>query len=114
MASEVKTMPEKIEILSEKQLSEEMGLSRETMRMIRIMGVPGQSHTHTALPRARPRTAAGDCLLPPRSKRLAGPLIRAEYAASCRSQNAACRGKLSRKPRAGSQAKEKYRLHVIR
>lgn len=44
MAAEVKTMPEKIEIVSEKQLREEMGLSRETMRKIRVTGVPGQSH----------------------------------------------------------------------
>lgn len=44
MAAEAKTMPEKIEILSEKQLREEMGLSRETMRKIRTICVQGQSH----------------------------------------------------------------------
>lgn len=40
----VKNAQTKIEIVSERQLCEEWGISRETMRKIRNKGVPGQSH----------------------------------------------------------------------
>lgn len=40
----VKNTQTKIEIVYERQLCEEWGISRETMRKIRNKGVPGQSH----------------------------------------------------------------------
>lgn len=40
----VKNTQTKIEIVYERQLCKEWGISRETMRKIRNKGVPGQSH----------------------------------------------------------------------